>query len=478
MKKKLLYLLSVLVTLACALGIWFVADKVLIVKRTDGVLPMQDFYAQESGTVDVLIMGSSHAGMNLDVSEFWRRQGQSAYALWGSNQPFWNTYHFLVEALKTQRPKVLVLEVYAAVFDFEYSDAARQVTNICGMNLSLNKWEAIKVSAPKNRWLNLLTGLPVYHNRYSEVNADDFQHFPWSGGLENDKGTYYRYGFGPSPLTDVSDVTERTPLMEKEELYLRKILTLCRDENLPVVLTLTPTASFRADQPFMNTIADIAAEYQVPFYNFNLLWEDAGIMEWDFGTDVHLNTRGARKVSAWLADRLHEDFNLSDHRGDPAYQSWDTHARDVENEYMKLITWDEDYFDEVLRDGYDLIVIRTDTFKLTENGRSLMACLEKIGGDADAVSSARVGCWTYSRNENTPAFREQASEDDVAHFDFDGFHWTVDMNQWEVRCDGESVCALSESGIYTIVIDPQRSRWIDAAAFAAGEDFRVVRSAP
>ena len=340
-RKRILSLLCAVLTLAGMLAIAWVADRVLIVKRTDGIVDMQDFYAQKENTVDVLLLGSSHAGMNLDASVFWTEQGQSAFALWGSVQPFWNTYHYLLEALKTQRPRVVLLDVYAAGFDFEYSDPARQVTNVCGMRPSRNKWEAIQVSAPRERWINLALGLPVYHNRYAEITADDFQHFPWTPGLINDKGTYYRYGFGAFPLTDISWVQDSVPMLEKEEIYLRKIIETCRDEQLPLVLILTPTVGPEYLQLIMNTVSGVAAEYDLPFYNFNQTWMEVGINEDDFWLDGHLNTLGARKISSFLAQMLKDRYALPDHRGDPDYASWDVHAETVRAEYEKLVAEEE-----------------------------------------------------------------------------------------------------------------------------------------
>ena len=187
-------IISIFVFLTILASLLYYINGVLLIKRNDGLTPMQNFYVQEENTIDVLLLGSSHTGMNLDTEVLWNEYGISSYALWGSMQPFWNTYYFLMEALKTQTPKVIILDVYAATFDFEYSDEARQLTNVGGMNLSLNKWNAIKASAPRERWFDLLTGFPLYHSRYNEITQDDFQHFPWSENLIDNKGTSYRYG--------------------------------------------------------------------------------------------------------------------------------------------------------------------------------------------------------------------------------------------------------------------------------------------
>lgn len=84
--------------------------------------------------------------MNLDASVLWSEYGIASYCPWGSIQPFWNSYYSLIEALKTQNPKVVVLDVYAATMQFEYSDDARQATNTVGMRFSANKISAVQAS--------------------------------------------------------------------------------------------------------------------------------------------------------------------------------------------------------------------------------------------------------------------------------------------------------------------------------------------
>ena len=38
---------------------------------------------------------------------------------------------------------------------------------------------------------------------------------------------------------------------------------------------------------------------------------------------MHLNYRGAKKVSDWMATLLSETYGLTDHRNDEAYAQWD-----------------------------------------------------------------------------------------------------------------------------------------------------------
>ncbi len=143
-----------------------IANWILFYKRGDGITTIENYYHQDDGTIDVLLLGSSRMGINIDCETLWKEEGISSYALWGSTQPFWSTYYFFYEGIKNNKPKIAVLEARGAIVFEEYSDEARQYANISGIRLSLDKLEAIQVSAPQEQWLNLLLGFPIYHGRY------------------------------------------------------------------------------------------------------------------------------------------------------------------------------------------------------------------------------------------------------------------------------------------------------------------------
>ena len=302
-------------------------NDTLIIKRTDGITTAKGLYAQPRNTVDVLVLGSSHAGMNLDAAYMYTEYGIASYVMWGSVQPFWNSYFFLEEALKYQTPQVIVLEVYAATFGFEYSDDARQITNVCGLRFSKNKWEAIQASAPKENRKNLLLGLPLWHSRYTELDKTDFSYYCGSSAARIEKGTSFRYGTQVEcQLVDVGRITECAPLHEKEETYLRKIIERCKQADIPLVLLKTTTVNRQAQQPYYNTVAQIAAEQEIPFLNYNLMDAEVGITADDIWEGEHMNTNGARKSSGYLASYLQSHYGLPDRRGDKRYRSWQEFA--------------------------------------------------------------------------------------------------------------------------------------------------------
>ena len=186
------------------ISFWFM-NRIFILKRWDGITPMQNLYAQKKNSIDVLLIGPSLIGLGLDTDELWYEYGIAAYNLWGSVQPFWNTYYNLKEVLKSQKPKVAILEVSPASYDFEYQDDARQLCNTNGMRLSVNFIKSVIVSTQKERILEVLFGIRTFHSRFKDLSSDDFKHFSWNENCKIDKGGGYHY-FNKKmmDLTDIS----------------------------------------------------------------------------------------------------------------------------------------------------------------------------------------------------------------------------------------------------------------------------------
>lgn len=344
--------------LALAFFLWLMVRDTLVMKRDDGITSMKIYYEQPADSVDVLFAGSSHSSYNIAAEELWNRYGISFYQLWGSSQPMWNTYHFLIEAFKTQQPKVVMLDVYGALMEDEYSDDARQATNTLGLKLSRNMLENIMVSAPKERWGELFLGLPIYHDRFSELAKDDFIYYPWSKDSVDEKGSFAIYGTHDNVKFTPADSEERLPLSAKQETWLRKIIALCGERNIPLVLMVTPTVDRAAEQGYYNTISDICVETGTPFLNMNRV-SDVKILPSDISyDDSHLNMTGARKTGAYLAEYLHAHYELPDHRGEEQYSSWESYAQKRAAGYLRLLETPREMAEEIRLQNYSVLLVR------------------------------------------------------------------------------------------------------------------------
>ncbi|MCD7761928.1 MAG: hypothetical protein LUI14_01790 [Lachnospiraceae bacterium] len=448
-------------------------NKVFTFKGSYGVTELWSFYQQEEESIDVLLLGSSHAGMNLDAAWLWDSYGISAYALWGSAQPFWNSYYFLKEALKSQQPEVVVLDVEAASYTFEYSDNATQAVNITGLRFSMDRLRAVTVSAPQERWVELFFGLPVFHSRYTELTENDFSYFVWSDGLKENKGSGYRYGTTDSVgLSDVSGITDVLELYEKEELWLRKIIELCLQEEIPIVLCKTPVADREYYQPYWNAVQEIADEYGIDFYNFALYDEETGFDSSDFYLDdSHLNTSGARKISEYLGQLLTDTYELADHRGDSAYESWEVFSENISNGYLQEITQTADYAKELERKDRKLIFVVNGSWEQTDNYLEVMSYLSKFGL-SEEISDDGAGIYVCesSATEDTEKILD-GLEDAYLLAEED----SIEIQDGGLLLNGTKVCEISGNGLWCITVDKETGDCIDVAAFLQAGDFVLQR---
>ena len=292
-------------------------NDIMIFKQEDGTNPVRNYYDLPNDTVDVLIIGTSHAGMNISTKTLWNEYGIAGYRFWGSIQPIWNSYFYLEEALKYQTPKVVVLDIHSLSFVQDYGIYAVQVKNTAGLNYSPLRLEAVKASAPEDKWADLFLGFPTYHSRYNELQEDDFTSFPWQKHQElqvlssEESNAVYSFSIAPS----TPDI-EPAPLGEKEEKYFRMFLQTCKDHNLPVELVVCPYEISEAERQKYKRTAEIAAEYGLSVTDFNENYQDYGIdPTTDYLDPGHFNRDGLPKYARAIADLLSK-YDLPDRRKD------------------------------------------------------------------------------------------------------------------------------------------------------------------
>lgn len=283
------------------------------------------FYNQPKESIDVLFIGSSHIHYNISPAVLYNEYGISSYNFSTASQTLLNSYFYLKEALKTQKPKLVVLEGYTlSAYDYTKYRDFHFISGIFPMNFSLDKINLIKLEIPKNRWDEFFNPFYMYHNRYSSLSMSDFV-----------KSDYLSYFKGLRPMYNVKNVKrnytfaeERLPLTDTVEKYYRKFILLSKVNNIPMIVIISPYPFIDNDNKKFNTAKVIADEYNVPFINFNLNYDEYNLdFSRDFNDGNHLNYKGAAKFTRYLGKYLKENYDLPDRRGDSKYSSWDINVK-------------------------------------------------------------------------------------------------------------------------------------------------------
>jgi hypothetical protein len=353
---------------------------------------------ESPNTIDVLFVGSSHIYTNVNPITLWSEQGIASFNYSGSGQTIWNSYYYIVEALKRQKPSIVMLDILqvGSKFENDFTDYPRQIA-YSTFSPSLNKFNMINAGVePENR-LQWNIDLMFYHTRWKNITADTLlrtrenyfaeSFFRYKGFATQGMETTVQPAELNTALYPVSD--ETTELAEKNLLYLMKIIELSKTRGFKLVLIKTPTAAFHLT-PISNTVKAIAEENNIDFvdFHYNHHRDSMGL---DYLTDYydlnHLTMLGSEKFSSYLAKYIKDNYDVTDRRGDPTYKSWDETADNYLHyraKEMSIYSADLPSYLEAIKDfNRDLIFITSVKDDASERMGPINNSLSPIGVTTD-----------------------------------------------------------------------------------------------
>lgn len=326
-------------------------NRVFCFKFVDGIYQMWAFYRLPKNNVDVLFVGSSHIFVNVNTGVLWDEYGMASFDLAGSVQPIWNSYYYIKEALKSQRPRLVVLDMNRVMENRDYIDSGRIAANNFGLRLSLDKIRSVKASSPKEVLTHYLLEFPLYHSRYAELVETDF--FPSRGAqsfMNNTSSAVkvisYNYWKGhvtystrerKIPRPKDFKTNETGTLTPKVETYLNNICALCKENGIPLLFIKTPGGTNINETKMYNRAAQIGENYGVSTVNFNYLIDDIG-MDYNshFADRGHMNHKGYVVFTRYLGRYIKSRYDIPDRRGERGYESYDIMAKDEADKVKEL----------------------------------------------------------------------------------------------------------------------------------------------
>ena len=296
------------------------------------------YKTEEKNTIDVLFLGSSHSYHAFLPMALWRDYGISSYNLATSQQPISGAYYALEQALKTQKPKVVVLELYGAYYNayFKKLKMLHACTDFIPFGkLKLEMWrDLLRDNMSFTEQLEFLFPITLYHTRWEELEKNDF-----SLGR-----SFYK---GGNPGYTFKAVKKAAPDLEIEEVsyqitdYLDRIAQCCRKNGAELLFCFTPIADFKGYKVIterVNSAISYGEKLGIPTIRFTDVQDEIGLnYETDFYDETHLNMLGAEKCTGYIGQYLRDNYNLSDHREEAAYEKWNQDLKSYKNEVTPRI---------------------------------------------------------------------------------------------------------------------------------------------
>lgn len=521
MKKSILKVVSFVLAVVL---IFLSMSSLLRYRYSDSITSIKNFYRQPENSIDVISLGSSHVYEGICPAVLYEEYGIAAYDLCAPAQEIWSTYHYFVEALKTQKPNAVVLDVYMLNGGEDYDSVAGAIKSTYGMKWSENRVEALKAAFSEDDYKMLKYPFYQYHSRYAELQDYDILKDNANSVIYGDSYKGFKNGNVISAVKrpEIVNINETRELSDKKEEYFRKIIELAIEKNIKLYVISLPYILDRYNQITANSAGKIVEEYNnslVQYIDFNRLYDNIGIdFERDFSGKQHLNYFGAVKFTSYLGNILTGDLNFTDRRNDENYSSWKENAETFYrlydgcyykwinnfNEYVFALNGlDDDYlvaavinsemtdkcFDSISED-YDLADVVNDDFdifsdenikivqnriKIIKNYENVIAIEEALGLDASypqgsvwIMENGEFKLYDSAENEcrlyvNCSRTSDAAIESNKKETD-DGIKYvtTVKYNNADYTCN--------TNGVTFLIYDKKTGTFIDAVGFSSVND--------
>ena len=304
-------------------------DRLLLPKWLDDPLwePATEivtgFYEEERDSLDVLFLGSSHVFCGVNPLRVYEESGLTSYDLSSGLQRTWMSYYYLEEALKTQKPQVVVLDT-AGLFMDTQNEESRNRMAIDYMRPSMTKWKAAAASRqPGESMVSYVFPSIRFHARILDLEKSDFtwlfrkdRHHYLHGYrfaymdkvtpvtfLDVKSMAYNGRGIGPDSGTEVL-----WPEGSKSKEYLCRISELCRQKGIRLMLVTIPVTK-AWDPERHELVRQFAEESGAEYMDFVGREAEIGLdPESDFYDASHLNIDGAHLFSGFLGRLLREQY--------------------------------------------------------------------------------------------------------------------------------------------------------------------------
>lgn len=315
-KKTLNFIIAV-----CILVLLLVfLQKLLLPKYMTEILEgalISEYYFEENREHDLLFIGDCEVYENFSPIIFWEKYGISSFIRGSAQQLIWQSYFMLEETLKYEMPEVVVFNVLSMKYDKPQKEAYNRMA-LDGMPLSFSKLKSIKASMlPEEQFLTYIFPILRYHSRWDELTWEDIE-FVFKRNKITHNGYLMRVDVKPTETIPKGKILPNYRFDDICYEYLDKMTSLCKKNNINLVLIKAPTLYPHWYNEWDEQIIEYAKINNLSYYNFLDYTDEIGI---DYGTDtydagLHLNLAGAEKLSVYFGDILVKNFSLTDYRND------------------------------------------------------------------------------------------------------------------------------------------------------------------
>lgn len=316
---------------------------------------VKNFYKLEKNSLDMVLIGASTAFTDYSAPLAFQEFGYTSYSLGTNAAPMGIAKSMLIEVLKTQNPKVIVIDINGILYNDEFETREGPLRSwIDNMPYSENKVQTIQELVNEDERLSYYVPFLKYHSNWAKFkdnvkeSIDEFRHQDnihlLSAGIQ---GTAQIIPQKSS--ISIKTHTQKRPMYHLSGQHLKELLEYCQKQGLTnIVFTNMPR--YYSEKMIPERERNNAAKALIHQYGYECIDMDDYVDEiglnpqTDFYNQNHLNIYGQKKLTMYLGKRLNEKYHLSD---TPHDEKIIQHYQQEVAAYEKIYKW----VDEQIRLG-------------------------------------------------------------------------------------------------------------------------------
>ena len=286
------------------------------------------FYKQPKNSLDVLFIGSSSFLDGISPLILWEEEGIASYNRATSVQAPAVSYYYLIESLKYQQPRLVVVDGVSLFRNYDVDKNEGFLRNsIDPMRLSIEKIRLILDIVAKSETQTIdsyLFPFIRYHSRWNDLRKIDFEFYKLDINDRN-KGMKFERRGTPREMPENYMIAEgkAATIDENALYYFERIIQVCKEKNIQVLFLTLPRLQWNYSRHLaVQQLAEKHGLYYIDYSSSEHFSKITLDLSKDFYDDNHLNVYGAQKATKYLSAFLAETYDLPDRRNDASYSQW------------------------------------------------------------------------------------------------------------------------------------------------------------
>ena len=354
MKKIVKPILQVLSLALVLVTVILFISNVLCFQCSSDEARLKLFYNEKEDSFEVMLFGSSSVRAGFIPTQAYEKYGITSYDYCINHMPMATTKYMIKEALSTQSPKLIVIDINAITYCNKEATHTASVGFTDSIKDGTNRSEAIKALSDEESWEDQLSFVKYHKNIYSLSKCLKYGTYYQLYG--NHKTILKGYTTNPAHITPFEDeqvldhnqLTEVATFNEYESECVEDLMNYCNTikDTTEILFVRFPRPTIKNlnewEMKYINAMEKRIEEEGYTFVDFTDYLDEIGIdMLTDFTDETHFNQFGAEKFTDYLCEYMKANYELT--------------------EYSDLSDWD--YCVEMAKPYYE--VIKDETLKQT-----------------------------------------------------------------------------------------------------------------